>query len=169
MTATKKHHFDWIRTDSRERSYQLRDGRSKVISLTWQNIRGTCATAEARSERCIYTCIGYLSKQVIVQSAVTGMTLAIFKPGAGGGVLRFLDGRSYILKSAHLMRPEMQWQDERGCTLVRFNGAVGFDTKSGEVDLTDEILADQLYETAMLVSLGWYLMVSSHLDMSLIL
>jgi hypothetical protein len=169
MTATKKHHFDWIRTDSRERSYQLRDGRSKVISLTWQNIRGTCATAEARSERWIYTCIGYLSKQVIVQSPTTGKTVAIFKPGAGGGVLRFIDGRTYILKSAHPMRPEMQWQDEQGCTIVRFNGAFGFDTKSGEVDLAKDIPSDQLYDTAMLVSLGWYLMVSSHLDMSLIL
>jgi hypothetical protein len=169
MPATKSHHFDWIRLDSRERTYQLRDGRSKVVSLTWQNIRGTCATAEARSERWIYTCIGYLSKQVLVQSSITGRTVAIFKPGAGGGVLRFVDGRAYTLKSAHSMRAEMQWQDEQGVTLVNFNGDFGFDTKSGGVELTDQIPTDQLYETALLVSLGWYLMVSSHLDMTLIL
>ncbi len=169
MTATQKHHFSWIRLNSRQRTYQLRAGRKKVISLTWQNIRGTCATAEARGERWYYTCVGYLSKQVVVQSAETGRVVAIFKPGAGGGVLRFMDGGAYTLKSAHPLHPEMLWTNEQGEAVLRFKGDFHFKAKSGGVDLVDHLAFDSIHESALLISLGWYLMVSSHLDMALIL
>jgi hypothetical protein len=168
MVATQ-HHLDWFRVDSRERSYQLRVGQQEWLSLTWQTIRGTCATAQTHSERWTYTCVGYLSRLVIVQSALTGKTLATFKPGSGGGVLRFIDGRSYILRTAQSTHLEMLWQDHQGKIVVRFNGDFGFDTKSGGVELADDSTQMPFPDTELLISLGWYLLVSSRLDMSVIL
>lgn len=169
MTATQKYQLDWIRSNSRERRYHLQAGHRKVVSLTWQNIRGTCATAEIQDEGWIYTCIGYLTRQVVVQSFKTNKTVATFKPNAGGGTLRFVDGREYTLRRAHLQHPEMLWENEAGEVLLRFNADFGFDDKSGGVQLAPGRPKDVPHDTALLMSLGWYLMVSSHLDMTLIL
>jgi hypothetical protein len=168
-TLNAQHHLDWFRVNSRERSYQLRVGQQEWLSLTWQTIRGTCATAQAHTERWIYTCVGYLSRLVIVQSALTGKTLATFKPGSGGGVLRFIDGCSYTLRASQSTHLEMLWQDQQGKIVVRFNGDFGFDTKSGGVELADDSTLMLCPNIELLISLGWYLLVSSRLDMSVIL
>ena len=84
-------------------------------------------------------------------------------------VLRFTDGRTYKLKSAYPVRPEMIWEDENGKALVRINGIFGFGERSGGVDVVEDLVHSPSDDNALLVSLGWYLMVSSYLDMALVL
>jgi hypothetical protein len=153
--------------NSRQRSYQLCAGRKKMISLTWEDAQQTTATAESNDQRWSYMCVGYLSKQVSVRCPITGMTLAAFSPSTG--VLRFVDGRRYTLKCAYPLCAEMLWEDEYGRTVVRFNGDFGTNDKSGSVELADYPSFSLSEEAPMLVSLGWYLMISSYVDMTLVL
>ncbi len=169
MIAMQRQQLDWFRLNSRERTYQLRSGSKKVVSLSWDNGRCPSATAEAHGERWLFNCIGYLSKQVVVQSPRTGKMIAKFVPNTGGGTLHMTDGTVYTLKSEYPLHPEMRWENEDGETLVRFHGDFGFENKSGDVELARHLPPDSSYDITLLTSLGWYLMVSSFLDMTLIM
>jgi hypothetical protein len=168
MIAINTYPLDWFRLNSRERAYQLRAGYKKLMSLTWQNIPCARASAECLNERWFFTCIGYVSKQVIVQ-VPSGDTIAVFTPGAGGGVLRFANGCTYKLKTPYHMHPKMVWENAQGETLVRFHGEFGMDDRSGGVELSANVTPDDHCESELLISLGWYLMITSYLDMTLIL
>ena len=138
-----------------------------MISLTWEDSQHTTATAESHNQRWLYMCVGYLSKQVSVRCPITGMTLAAFVPSTG--VLRFVDGRRYTLKCAYPLCTEMVWEDEYGRDVVRFNGDCDTDDKSGSVELAGSPSFSLSEEAPLLVSLGWYLMISSYVDMTLVL
>jgi hypothetical protein len=168
MIATNTYPLDWFRLNSRERAYHLRAGYKKLMSLTWQNIPCARACAESVDDRWFFTCIGYITKQVIVQIP-SGDTIAVFTPGAGGGVLRFANGCTYKLRTPYGMHPKMVWENAYGQTLVRFYGEFGADDKSGYVELAQNLPPNDLGDSELLISLGWYLMISSFLDMRLIL
>ncbi len=168
MIARAMRHLDWMRLNSKERAYQLQMGSKTLVSLTWQNIRDTYAIAEAQADRWIYMCVGYLSHQVLVQSP-TGETLGVFKPGTDGGILHMTEGNLYKLSRVYPMRPDMVWLDASDRQLVHVKGDLGFDAKSGYVELAENLTFDQTRKTPLLISLGWYLLISAHVDMTLIL
>ncbi|NWF70229.1 MAG: hypothetical protein HXY40_14175 [Chloroflexi bacterium] len=158
MQAIKFHELQWIRDDSWQRSYRLRAGMRDLLALRWSHERGLNASAEARRRRWNFLCIGYLSKQVIVQSPNHALPLAIFKQGA----LRFTDGRVYRLKHTSPLCIAAEWQDGQGRPLLRLN------VESGAVEMCQKPASGALYDTALLIALGWYLLMSMHLDMQMV-
>ncbi|MFN8375338.1 MAG: hypothetical protein U0694_20980 [Anaerolineae bacterium] len=167
MLAVKN--FDWVRVDSTKRAYQLYTGQSKLTSLIWQNIDTARAIAHSQTSSFLYACIGYLTRHVNVKCLTTNETIATFVPFTRGGLLRFRDNQTYTLRSAYPMHPEMEWENSLGEKMIHFKGVFAADGRSGHGEIICRQPDHLSAEHHLLLSLGWYLLVTSYLDMALII
>jgi hypothetical protein len=174
MLKESTHYFDWIRLNSPTRSYQLCADKEEILTLSWQSVRDTTAVATTPTESWLFTCTGYLLRQAVAYKHPVKRMMGTFKPVTNSqpnvlcGTLHMDTGETYKLNRAYSMRPEMIWEDPSGNPLVHFKGDFTSNSKTGEVEVANLLPAHLLRKTPFLICLGWYLIVSSHVDMALI-
>jgi len=145
----------WIQPAARKRDHELRAGDDVVATLHFQ--RGSLADAEAAGGHWTFKRQGFWQPRVTVRTAGSDADLAVFHPRwVGGGTLEFADGRAVRLSSANFWQSEWLWH-ENETPLIRFKGRHGFIKASGAVEIQPDAAA--LPDLAMLVLLGWYLIL----------
>ena len=145
----------WIQPAALKRQHELRAGDDVVATLTFQ--RGSLADGEAAGGHWTFKRQGFWQPRVTVRTAGSDVDLAVFHPRwVGGGTLEFPDGRAARLSSANFWQSEWVWQENEK-PLIRFTGRHGFIKANGAVEIQPDAAA--LADLAMLVLLGWYLIL----------
>ena len=145
----------WVQPAVFSREHELRAGDDVVATLRFQ--RGSLADAEAAGGHLTFKRQGFWQPRVTVRTAGSDADLAVFHPRwVGGGALEFPDGRAVRLSSANFWQSEWLWQDNEK-PLIRFKGRHGLIKARGGVEIQPEAVA--LPDLAMLVLLGWYLIL----------
>jgi hypothetical protein len=145
----------WVQPAAFSRDHELRAGDDVVATLRFQ--RGSLADAEAAGGHWTFKRQGFWQPRVTVRTAGSDADLAVFHPRwVGGGALEFPDGHAVRLSSANLWQSEWLWQDNEK-PLIRFKGRHGLIKARGAVEIQPEAVA--LPDLAMLVLLGWYLIL----------
>ena len=146
----------WHQTARLKRNFELRAGDEVVATLRFQ--RGTLADAEAANVRWTFKREGFWHRRVMIRllgsDADSG---AVQLSWRGGGTLALSDGRTIRLAAANVWRSEWIWAENQDAPLVRFKSRQGFMKLEGQVDVLGRgVKPDEL---ALLVILGWYLIV----------
>jgi hypothetical protein len=145
----------WIQPAARKREHELRAGDDVVATLHFQ--RGSLADAEAAGGHWTFKRQGFWQPRVTVRTPGSDADLAVFHPRwVGGGTLEFPDGRAVRLSSANFWQSEWVWQENEK-PLIRFKGRHGLIKARGAVEIQPD--APALPDLAMLVLLGWYLIL----------
>lgn len=146
----------WHQTARLKRNFELRAGDEVVATLRFQ--RGTLADAEVANMRWTFKREGFWHRRVVIRlpgsDADSG---AVQLSWRGGGTLALPDGRTVRLAAANVWRSEWIWGENHDAPLVRFESRQGFMRLEGHVDVLGRALKPE--ELALLVMLGWYLIV----------
>jgi hypothetical protein len=174
MLRENVHYLDWVHLKAPVRSYQLCAEKREILTLTWQSVRDTTAVAKSATDSWLFMCTGYLIRQAAAYTHPARRILGTFKPVTNTqenllcGAFQMHTGEAFTLKRAHPMRPEMVWEDEAGNPMMHFKGDFMSNAKTGEVQVMHRLPEQLLRKAPLLMSFGWYLMVSAHVDMALI-
>ncbi len=152
----------WGRAGVRRREYELRAGGEILAMLGWQ--RGSLAIARVANGCWSFKRAGLCHPRVTVRTFGTDSEVATYHAGwTGRGVLELRQGRRFQWAAADFWRSQWAWQAADGSTLVRFRNARspgGLGGQAGQGARVEvEPAAVALPELALLVSLGWYLLV----------
>lgn len=143
--------------------YELKAGSAQLALLTFERPEGTLATASTTDGTLTFKRTGIWHAQVTVRAAGSGQNLALFEPSSlNGGSLMVEAGRAYHWVHEGLWQPEWSWQGPGGTPLVRFHNREGRH-KLGAALEVDPKAAGQA-DLSLLVTLGWYLLVTHARD-----
>ena len=146
----------WAQPSARRRAYELRAGEELVATL--RRGRGSVAAAEVAEGRWTFERAGFWRPRVTARPAGSDTAWASFDAGwAGGGTLDVSGGRRFEWAAANLWHTHWSWREPGGGPLVRFRSRQGLVTIEGRVEV--EPAAATLPELALLVPLGWYLLL----------
>ena len=152
----------WGRGRVRGREYELRAGGEILATLGWQ--RGSLAIARVANGCWSFKRAGLCHPRVTVRTVGTDSEVATYHAGwTGHGVLELGQGHRFQWAAADFWRSQWAWQGDDGSTLVRFQstrapGGLGGQAGPG-ARVEVEPAAVALPELALLVALGWYLLV----------
>lgn len=164
MADVADHEMQWVQPKLLKRHYDLLAGADLIAALDFR--RGTLADAASQSESWTFKREGFWHPRVTVRALGSETNRALFGPHwGGGGELRTKDGRTYTLKVASFWHSEWQWQ-EQDRILVNFKRPAGLLKSDCVVDVPPD--GRRLPDLALLVTLGWYLMVLYAQDMAIV-
>jgi hypothetical protein len=152
----------WTQPAALKREYVLSAGNEVLATLRFH--RGTLAAAETGGGRWTFKRQGFWQPRVTVRLPDSDADIALFHPRwTGGGQLEFQQGRTLRLSSANLWQSEWLWQ-ENNRPLIRFKGRHGIVKAHGAVEIDPSAADDP--DLALLVTLGWYLILLYAQDMA---
>jgi hypothetical protein len=155
ISETADQELLWTQPAAFQREHELRAGDDVVATLRFQ--RGSLADAEAAGAHWTFKRQGFWQPRVTVRTAGSDADLATFHPRwVGGGTLEFPDGHAQRLSSANFWQSEWVWQENEK-PLIRIKGRHGLIKANGAVEITPD--AANIPDTALLVLLGWYLIL----------
>lgn len=149
--------LSWMHPDPSVREYVLRSGDGDVARMTWEKGHGSLANAELAGGKWTLKRIGFFQPHITVRAAGSPTEIARFELGAGGGgVVHLANGHLFRWKS-NLWRSEWAWVNAAGEQGIRFRRDFSIDKREGIVEITPHALPDR--EVALLVVLGWYIII----------
>lgn len=159
-SATRSLHWKQMRLfDS---TYQLVDGDDVFARLSFPNMFGSLAIAEAVTGVWTFKRVGFWHTRATVRRQGAESDLAVFEHNtwSGGGTLTLSDGRTMrITTNFWQSRIEFQWDDDRA--LFRYH-TEGFMKLGATLELTPS--GSTLPELPWLLAFGWYLVVMIQRD-----
>lgn len=147
----------WVQPSMRKQAYELRAGDEVVATLAWQ--RGSLADALADDRHWTFKRAGFWQPRVTARVAGSDTDIAVFRPAwMGGGTLELAGGKVLRFSAANFWHSQWVWQEPGTDTpLVHFKSQPGLLKTGGQVEITPA--ARTLPELALLVLLGWYLLI----------
>jgi hypothetical protein len=148
----------WQQPHALERRYKLRGDDEVVARLTWEKRFGTLAAAETSTGRWTFKRVGFWRPRATVRTEGSDTDLAVFEPRwTGAGTLTTTAGREYRWSSNNIWQTAWQWSDTADIPLVRFASRQGLTRMSARVETLPA--GEGLDDLALLVTLGWYLLI----------
>lgn len=151
----------WTQPSARHRHYELRAGDETVATLDWQKSLGSLALATTADGEWTFKRAGFWHPRVTARPAGTETEVASFEAGwTGDGTLRLEGGETFAWKPGNFWQTRWGWHDAAGSLLVGFRQRTSLLKTEGVV----EIEAGAPASLALLLCLGWYLVVLSEDD-----
>jgi hypothetical protein len=148
--------IEWKRSESGERTYELKAGRDVLATLRRESWLGTIATATAGAYAWTFRRAGMFRGRVIVRSLRSELGDATFQPGwTGAGDVIFESGRTFSWRRPGMLSPEWAFTDEVKRRLMLFTP--GLTGSRADVHLSP--LGARAPEAPLLAALGWYLVM----------
>jgi hypothetical protein len=152
----------WVRHSSEKRAYELRAAEQVLATLRWR--RGPLAEAETADGQWTFQRVGFWRRVVTVRAAASDADLAEFHPSWTGTGRLELGARQLRWVATSFWRAEWSWQDAAGTPLIRYLRGTRRPPVAGRVEITPT--AGGLPDLALLVTLGWYLVLLNAQDQS---
>ena len=153
----------WKQTRALKRVYELKADGEDVAALRFDTGFGSRATGETAKGKWTFKRVGFLTPRVTVREAGAEADLALFVPNlGGGGVVTFVSGSRFTLKSLNFWGTEWAFLREDRSTALSLRGPRGMVRRGGEMTVSAEAAA--LSETPILALLAWYVRLLAHAD-----
>lgn len=151
-------HLTWSHPDPLRRDFELRANGEVYGTLTWErDDAGSLATATTTEGSWTFKRLGYLQPHVTIREVASGRTVARFDAQWNGpGVLHLVDGRT-VRFEANFWLAEWDWVAASGEHVVKFKRDFSAGRREGHAHLSKT--GDEVPNLAVLVLLGWYLLV----------
>jgi hypothetical protein len=166
---------EWVQPKTFKNRYELR-GRERVFAtLEFPRTFGSLAIATTTSGVWTFKRVGFFNTRITVRSEGQEQDLAVYHPRWTGtqGKLELAGGTKYIWKVANFWATQFVWETEAGQVLITYRPGVEasnmtdwFKTQA-RVEFATETAGGDFRasgEFALLVALGWYLMVLKQED-----
>ncbi len=151
--------MNWIQTNARKRTYELRAGNDVVATLRWQKAGGSLALGESAEGKWSFERTGFFSPKFTVRPAGTESAIAVFTPDwfAGKGTLELAGGGRYRWVTTDFWRSQMAFCNEAGQPLVHYKPEWLLQLAAAKVEIAPAGAA--VAELSLLPLLGWYFML----------
>jgi len=162
MTDLVGTELEWVQPNALKMHYELREGEERAAALRFRSSWGTFATAESPEGCWTFKRTGFWQTRVTIRACGSENDLAVFKHNtwSGGGTLEYRDGRRFQA-TTNFWQTRLDWSIENGETLVRFH-THGLIRIAARVEIL--AAAVQQPELALMIALGWYLIVMMYND-----
>src|SRR5687767_3448850 len=142
--------------------YELHSGDELIATLRFRSSFGSFATAESADGCWTFKRVGFWQTRATIRGCGTDVDIGTFANNtwSGGGTLELPDGRK-LLATTNFWQTNFEFQTEAGETMLRFKTG-GFVHLSAKVEI--QPAATELPELALVVMLGWYLVVMMYMD-----
>lgn len=150
----------WVRPNMWRRRLELRAGDETVATMEWPRRFRSIALATTADGEWIFERAGFRPAHVSVRRAQAETEVARFAASrSGAGTLHLEGGGTIVWKPENFWRTQWGWHDAAGSLLIGFlRRTVGLQVE-GVVEV--EAGAPTPDRLALLVCLGWYLVVLS--------
>jgi hypothetical protein len=146
----------WVQPARMKQNFELRAGDEVVATLRWE--RSSLATGETSEQTWTFKREGFWHPRITLRVPGSNDNMALFNPGwTGGGTLEFPQGRTLHFGAANFWRSEWVWAETKDTPLVRFKSRQGLLKTEGQVEIDPS--AAESPDLALLVVLGWYLLI----------
>ncbi len=152
----------WVQPKAMKQQFELHCGDEVLAVMRWQSSWRSGATVETAEGSWSFRRQGFW-QQVIIESAWGGAALpTLRRRWTGSATLSFPDGHSYLWQRNGFWGIKRVWSTVEGVPLVSLKARSGFLKTGGEVAI--QPFAAALPELALLVTLGWYLVIMEARD-----
>lgn len=146
----------WSRPRLLERRYTLQAGDDLLAVLRWESLFSCQAVAETADGTWVLQRTGFFRSRVVVRAVGSDTEVATVRAGwSGTGEIQASDHRRYRWRKAGFWSPFWFLEGEDGLPLVEFERA--FLRRAAAVRVQPS--AGAIPDLALLVALGWYLLV----------
>lgn len=158
---------DWNGTLGWKRNFRLtRDG-LRYATLQWETASGAVAIARTAGSMVTIERGSFSSPKVTLRDAASGRELGAFEAGwLEGGRLRSCSGREWRWHMEACSMSRWSFRDDAGPPVLRFFVQSMGLAPAGSIAIEPD--ATELPELALLVALGWYLVVQTIDDSALL-
>lgn len=147
----------WVQPRAMKQHFELRCGDEVLAVMQWQSSWRSGATAETAEGSWFYKRQGL--RQVMIESNEADLPIPAFSyRWMNSATLDFPDGHTYLWKRGGFWTIKRTWTTTDGVSLVAFKTKYGFMKTGGEAAIAP--FAASLPELPLLMTLGWYLMVT---------
>ncbi len=152
----------WVQPKAVKQQFELHSGDEVLAVMQWQSSWRSSATAETAEGNWSFNRRGF-RQQVSIEANRADLPIpTLSRRWTGSATLTFPDGQSYLWKRSGFWGIKRAWTTPDGVPLVTFKTAYGLFKTGGEVAI--EPTAATLPELALLMTLGWYLVVMAARD-----
>ena len=156
--------LQWSQPSATHRAFELRSGTEVLATLRWEKIFGSLAMGECADGQWTFKRSGFLNPKVTARTAGTESEVAVFDPTwKGDGTVQLTGGRRYRWYKPSFWGSEWSFAGEDETVIATFKPRGGFIRHAADVTLAPNTTATEI---ALLVMLGWYLMVLMSSDAS---
>jgi hypothetical protein len=152
----------WVQPRTMKQRFELRCGDEVLAVMQWQSSWRSGAAAETAEGSWFYKRQGFRRRVIIEPNGADPPTPTLSRRWTGSATLSFPDGHSYLWKRSGFWGIKRAWTTPEGTLLLGFKTKYGLLKTGGEVAI--DPFAASLPELALLVSLGWYMMVMEARD-----
>jgi hypothetical protein len=152
----------WVQPKAMKQRFELRCGDEVLAVMQWQSSWRSGATVEAAEGSWSFRRQGFRQQVVIEANRADVPAPTLSRRWTGSATLSFPDGHGYLWKRSGFWGIKRAWTTPEGVPLVSFKTKYGFMKTGGEVVV--DPLAAALPDLAVLMTLGWYLMVMEARD-----
>ena len=128
-----------------------------IARLRWQGSFTTRALAETGAGSWMLERSGNWRPSVSIHDAQSGADCGLYKSNGAGGLLTLTDGWTFAWSPTDFWRSNWQWTGRDGQLLAKLTNQRRFVRQQGLVEVP--AIAWSAPELALLVILGWYLML----------
>lgn len=148
----------WVQTRAMAHDYELHGEGELLATLRWQKAGGTLAQGEADVEKWTFKRTGFLRPKVSVRPLGREVDLGVYSPDFWrDGTLQLHDGRRFLWKHTSFWRSEWAFTTDAEFPIVTFRSKHQLLKAGAEVEI--DAAHRNHPDLALLVLLGWYLMV----------
>lgn len=169
------YHPQWVQPRTLKNRYELRDGEHLFATLEFPRTFRTLAAAATSAGNWTFQREGFFRTRTIVRSEGQEVELAVYHPRWTGtqGKLEFGSGQSYTWKVVNFWSTRYVWETEDERPIITYQTGVESATMSdwfktqARVGFEPDAAGTDFRRTetfALLVTLGWYLIVLKHQD-----
>lgn len=153
----------WVQPRAMKQQFELRCGDEVLAVMRWASSWRSSATAETAEGSWSFKRHGFRQQVVIESTWGDSMPPTLQRRWTGSATLTFPDGRlRYLWKRSGFWSIKRAWTTMDGMPLLSFKMRPGFLKTGGEVEI--QPIAADLPELALLVTLGWYLVIMETRD-----
>ena len=153
----------WEQPKALSRAYELKTEETVVGRLRFEKFCGSLALAEVGSETWTFKRVGFLAPRVTARLPGSEVDVALFRPHWGaGGRLSLSDGQQLEWRRMEFWGSQWAFVASDTHAVVGFDQHHRFSRASARVTIHRSSLA--LPAIAILVALGWYLLILAAAD-----
>jgi len=150
--------LEWLHPDLFKRAHELRGGNDLYATLRWERLSGSLATADSGDGSWTFKRSGFMSTEVTARVTGSDATAASLRPGWLGNGTLVAGGQLFDWGNLGFWQASWGFSRPGGDVLVRFRPKFTLVRRATEVVI--EASAWAIPELSLLVTLGWYMMVS---------
>lgn len=160
----------WVQPRAVQNRFELRADQDLYAELEFPRWYGSLANAAAAEERWTFKRVGFFNPRVTVRSQGSEIDLAVFHPKWTGteGTVQLSGRAAYTWKTANFWATEYIWLNADGVPLIVYKQGIEAswlaDLFKTQARVEIQPSAQDLPDLALLVLLGWYLIVLKQQD-----